>query len=64
MKKLRLLIELEYDDQTMHGEDEDSEIWFFEEVLLQKTSDDSGLVLHSNLIGDEVGAVNVLRVDR
>ena len=61
MKKLMLEVELEYNDETMHGNDEDSIAWFWNEVLLYPGGD-GGLVLHSNLIGDEVGTIKVLKV--
>lgn len=31
MKKLMMEVELEYDDETMHGKDEDSVAWFWNE---------------------------------
>lgn len=55
MKKLHLLIELEYDDSIMHGDSVEDADWFVQEIL----GGDS-LVLHSNEIGDEVGVVRVL----
>lgn len=61
--KLRMLIELEYDPQTMHSGDADKESkrWFMENVLLNKT-EEGRLILHSNELGDELGTVNVLEV--
>ena len=60
MKKLILEIELEYDENIMHGQDPCSIAWFNREVIgVQK---DCGLILHSNEIGDEVGKVTVLSV--
>lgn len=67
MKTLRLLIELEYDDNIMHGDDPESTNWFYR-VLLDKELDgepiskDDGLILHSNFIGDTVGSVKVLEI--
>lgn len=52
--KLKMLIELEYDEYYMHTEEEKS--WFFDEIL----GDKEGLILHSNELGDEVGHVTVL----
>ena len=56
MKKLKLLIELEYDDEIMHEDNEDAIEWFFKDVL------GDGLLLHSNEIGDTIGEVKVLEV--
>lgn len=58
MKKIRMEIELEYDDDTMHGDCEESRQWFLGTILSDRTGD---LLLHSNEIGDEVGTVTVLR---
>lgn len=60
MKKIKLLIELKYDDKIMHGGDTDKEAkdWFFGEVLKDK------LILHSNEIGDEIGTVKVLEIKK
>jgi len=59
MTKLKMLVELDYDADTMHGTDGDSVRWFAENVL-GNTTEDGRLVLHSNEIGDEVGTVLVL----
>ena len=56
MKTIRLLIDLTYDDEIMHGDDEGAIAWFREQVLKGE------LLLHSNVIGDEVGEVRVLEV--
>jgi hypothetical protein len=45
----------------MHGTEGDSLEWFANYVLMN-TADDGHLILHSNEIGDEVGAVRVLVV--
>lgn len=56
MRKIRLLIELEYDDVVMHGDDVDSKRWFDEDVLgsphlyLGEQGD----------LGDHVGYVRVI----
>lgn len=55
MKTVRLVIEVEYDDEIMYDNDEDAKDWFFNSVL--NTGD---LILHSNEIGDKVGTVRVL----
>jgi len=57
MKKIKMTVELEYDDEIMHGSCKVSEQWFKEEIL----SEDKGLLLlHSNEIGDSVGKITVL----
>jgi len=58
MRKIILVIELEYDDEMMHWGDEDAEAkrWFDESVL-----GSSKLCLHENGdLGDEVGHVRIL----
>jgi len=60
MKKIRLEIELEYDDDIMHADDEDGWRWFREDVL--GGTGDERLILHSNCVGDEVGTVTVLKI--
>ena len=54
--KLRLLIELDYEADIMHGDDQDAVRWFDESVL----GPGSELYLHSQEIGDFIGAVSVL----
>lgn len=56
MAKLRMTIELEYDADSMYGDDNDSKEWFFGDVL----GADSGLTLFSDEIGDFVGTVQVI----
>lgn len=57
MSKAILVIELEYDGDVTHGDDQESILWFYSDIL----SDDKGeLILHSNEIGDTVGHVRVL----
>ena len=55
MKTIKLKIELTYDDNFFHGDDEEEKEWFFESVL------DEELILHSNEIGDTVGTVKVIK---
>ena len=57
--KIKMVIELEYDDQLYHGDDKDSMEWFYNEILLGK----GGLLfLHSNEIGDNVGSVEGIQI--
>ena len=63
MKRIKMVIELEYDDELHHSCDGDKESkdWFYEEVL---EINNSSLLLLSNEIGIEVGFVNVLWAER
>lgn len=56
MKTIKLVIELKYDAESMHGGDKDLEAkeWFFNEILKKE------LILHSNEIGDKIGTVRIL----
>ncbi len=58
MAKIKLEIELEYDDFAYGGESDDSSEreWFRNDLLGDE------LILHSNLVGDEVGCVKVLKI--
>jgi len=55
MKSLTLVIELEYDDEIMHHDDQEARDWFYNNILLGR----GGLLLHSNEIGDTIGSVTV-----
>jgi len=57
MVKIKLLVELKYDDTAMHGDDDQAKEWFFKDILKQDR-----LILHSNEIGDEIGEVTVLEI--
>lgn len=58
--KVRMLIELDYDADMMHGDDTRSIAWFRNEII---SGERGQLLLHSNEIGDEVGSVRVLAVE-
>lgn len=60
MEKLTLTIELEYDAKTLHGNDIESKDWFYNDCLL---GEDGDLILWSNVIGDSVGSVRVLKIE-
>ena len=62
MKKIKLLVELKYDDKMMYGGDKDKEAkdWFLKDILGSKRKAD--LILHSNEIGDEIGEIKVLEI--
>ena len=57
MKKIKMTVELEYDDEIMHGDCKESEEWFRCEIL---NKDKGLLLLHSNEIGDSVGKITIL----
>lgn len=59
MAKLRLEVDLEYDAEMMHGDDEDSVQWFMSKVILG-----NNLILYDNDMGDSVGTVSVLKVEK
>jgi len=56
MRKIKMKIELTYNDETMHGDDDEAWFDFVNNVLCGK----GDLILHSNYIGDELGTVRVL----
>ena len=58
MAKVRMVIELEYDDGLMYGDDADGKAWFWSEVL------GDGLELYSEHIGGNIGVVEVLEKER
>lgn len=58
MKKLIMVVEFEYDDNLMHGNDEQGIEWFMNDILM-----DEKLILHSNEIGDTIGEIKVLEID-
>ena len=60
MKTIKLLVELTYDEDLMHGEDPESIRWFRDEILMCENRED--LLLHSNEIGDTVGSIRVLQL--
>ena len=66
MKTIKLKIELTYEDDSMHGNTADGLEWFRDVVLLQNDgvidSDDNRLLLHSQMIGDEIGEVRVVSI--
>lgn len=59
MTTLRMEIELTYDGDIMHGDDPESISWFRDHILMGR---DGKLLLHSNEIGDEIGAIRGLRI--
>lgn len=59
MKKIKLEIELEYDDEAMHGSDSEAIDWFHNYILI---GDGGLLLLHSNEIADCVGSVEGIKI--
>ena len=58
MVKLIMLIELEYDEDIMHGDDPEAVRWFREDII-----GGGMLTLHDNgELGDDLGTVRVLEV--
>jgi hypothetical protein len=62
MKTIRLTVDLTYNNEIMHGDDEESKDWFVNEVL-KSTNPHEQLILHSNCIGDEVGEIKVVDIE-
>lgn len=58
MKTIKMLLELTYEDDLIHGNCPEGIGYFYKEVL----GDKAGLMLHSNELGDTVGTVNVLEI--
>lgn len=56
MKTIKMLVELTYDNDTMHEDDADGIAWFNDEVL------GGEVVAWSNEIGDELGFIKVLEI--
>jgi len=61
MKTLKMVVELTYDDNTMHDDIQESIDWFRNDILLQECEGD-GLILHSNDLGDSIGEIKVLQI--
>ena len=59
MKTIKIEVELTYDDNVMHGDDQDAIDWFVYDVLLNPDED---LILHSNDIGDMLGTVKITQI--
>ena len=62
MKKLILTVELTYNNEIMHDDDDEAIQWFLNDVLLNPKEHEQ-LILHSNCIGDEVGEIKVLSIE-
>ena len=57
--KLQMLIELDYNAEIMHDGDIGSRKWFFQTLL---DNEPEALLLHSQIIGDTVGSVRVIKI--
>lgn len=53
--KIKMLVELEYDEKSLYGNDKEGVDWFFNDILK-----DNVLNLHSNELGDSVGEIKIL----
>lgn len=53
--KIKMLVELEYDEKSLYGNDKEGVDWFFNDILK-----DNVLSLHSNELGDSVGEIKIL----
>lgn len=49
MKTIKIEIEMEYDNELMHGDDPESIAWF------RSIIEESDIIIHSNDIGDTIG---------
>jgi len=58
--KVKMVIELEYDEKIMHGTDAEAIEWFYGTVLHDSYA---RLFLHSHEIGDMIGSVRVLNIE-
>ncbi len=58
MKTVKLFGKLTYDDEIMHGDDQESIEWFTKNILFGED-----LILHSNEIGDSIGTIKITKVD-
>ena len=60
MKKLKLLVELEFDEYMMYGCESNTEAvnWFYEEILKGKNL----LLFENEDIGDTIGKIKVLEI--
>jgi len=56
--KLSLEVEIEYEEDLMHGDDKDAIAWFHNQVLFSYET----LILYSTCIGSEIGLVKVTRI--
>ena len=60
-RKVKMLIELDFEDMAFSLDDAESVQLFEQEVLMNQT-EDGALYLHSNEVGDTVGRVRILVV--
>ena len=60
METIKLEIELKYNAKIMHENNRESIDWFYKDILMSRGK--NGLTLHSNEIGDEIGAIKVLKI--
>ena len=58
MKTVRLICDLTFDESNFEGNSTSERDWFYSHILK------NDLILHSNDIGDSIGELKVIRVDR
>ena len=59
MEKIKMIVEIEYNEKIMHGDCQEETNWFCEEILL---GEKGLLLLHSNELGDNIGTVKGLKI--
>ena len=61
LKKLKIEAVFSYDVEAMHFGDKapDDKAWFLGEILLKDT-----LIVHSNEIGDEIGMLKIIKINK
>lgn len=57
--KIKMLVELDYDAELIHGNSQSGIEWFRRDILLNASPP---LLLHSNDIGEQIGEVKVLEI--
>lgn len=57
MKKIKMEVELTFDDDLMYGDDKNGEDWFWNVIMK-----DEQLLLHSNEIGDTIGEIKITKI--
>lgn len=61
MNELIMIVEFEYDDESMHSGDGDKQAkdWFFNDILL---GDENVLAVWDREIGDHIGTIKILEI--
>jgi hypothetical protein len=56
MKTLKMTVELTYDDELMHSNDEEAENWFFNDIL----GGNNLILMDRGDLGDDLGDIKIL----